>query len=336
MLTIKLLSRNIPFVVLDRPNAAAASAVAAGMMNPFVFKYLTFSWDAPQSFVPSMDFYRQSELLLNASFFHPTAILKLFDKNEAQLWAAKILQPGYAKLLKINPPEIRLPESVFAPYGFGLVQQAAWLNVPFFMQKVRETLTAQHRLVEAFVDYHHFKFNSKGVIYNDIEAKTVVFCEGWLAKDNPWFGFVPFRPVKGELLTLKIAGFALDRILTKDAFLLPQGHGLFKLGSTYDWSQTDEIPSLQAKNDLLGKLEQMLKTPVEVVAHEAGVRPAIANRKPIVGGHPSLPGLYILNGLGAKGVQWAPAIADQLIAYLEGEKEPDAVINVKRFAHLQH
>jgi glycine/D-amino acid oxidase-like deaminating enzyme len=67
-----------------------------------------------------------------------------------------------------------------------------------------------------------------------------------------------------------------------------------------------------------------------VVDHQAGVRPVIDAGYPALGRHPAYPQLAYFNGLGSKGSLLAPFFADQLVACLLGEREPDPEVNVMR------
>ena len=63
----------------------------------------------------------------------------------------------------------------------------------------------------------------------------------------------------------------------------------------------------------------------------AGVRPTVKDRKPLIGRHPMHSQLYVLNGLGTRGVLLAPAMAKALFEYIEYEIPLDSSIDIKRF-----
>jgi hypothetical protein len=69
----------------------------------------------------------------------------------------------------------------------------------------------------------------------------------------------------------------------------------------------------------------------EVTNHLAGVRPAIADRKPVIGIHPEQPFTYIFGGLGAKGISLAPWCAIKLLDNLVNNEIPPTEIHVSRF-----
>ncbi len=94
------------------------------------------------------------------------------------------------------------------------------------------------------------------------------------------------------------------------------GEGLFKVGATYEWNDLSEKPSEKGRQFLIEKLNELLDTEYEIVNHITGIRPTTKDRRAIVGEHPEHKGMYILNGLGTKGVMQAPYLAKELISIM--------------------
>jgi glycine/D-amino acid oxidase-like deaminating enzyme len=67
---------------------------------------------------------------------------------------------------------------------------------------------------------------------------------------------------------------------------------------------------------------------MEVIGHEAGVRPIIRNSRPIVGFHSKHSNVGFFNGLGSKGTLMAPAVAAHFAAFLCGECELDNELKI--------
>lgn len=332
ILAYRLLQNNIPFVVIDKSELSSASKVAAGLMNPVVFRYLTLSWKCPKLFHQAEDFYRQFEAETGQAVYHPTNILRVFGQDEPERWKAKIMSPGFDELLDEAIPTQFASGSFLAPYGYGRVKNAAWVDTQKFVSLVRNMLIERSLLIEEQFDHQRLVLENDRVSYENLMADALVFCEGHLATHNPWFQFIPFRPVKGEVLTICVKDLKLDQVVNKDIFILPLGDDLFRVGSTYDWADLSEEPTSQAAETLTKKLKNILLLPFEVVEHQAGIRPAVADRRPVVGKHPIHPQLFIFNGLGAKGAMLAPAFSEDLLLQLLGKKEAESESDPKRFA----
>ena len=84
-------------------------------------------------------------------------------------------------------------------------------------------------------------------------------------------------------------------------------------------------------NEILEKLQKVISCSFKVVHQRAGIRPTVVDRRPLVGQHKTHKNLFVLNGLGSRGVLIAPSVAKDLIAYIEdGVPLPDE-IDINRF-----
>ena len=68
-----------------------------------------------------------------------------------------------------------------------------------------------------------------------------------------------------------------------------------------------------------------------MVNQVAGIRPTVIDRRPLVGAHEIHSNMYVLNGLGTRGVIIGPYVAEQLYEFIENKLPLDNAINVKRF-----
>ena len=68
-----------------------------------------------------------------------------------------------------------------------------------------------------------------------------------------------------------------------------------------------------------------------MVKQSAGIRPTVTDRRPLVGRHKTHERLYVLNGLGTRGVIIAPTISKALYDYIENEVPLETEINIARF-----
>src|SRR5690606_10936816 len=121
-----------------------------------------------------------------------------------------------------------------------------------------------------------------------------------------------------------------DAIIKSDIFILPIGDDLYKVGATYNWSDKTTIPTEGAKQELLEGLKGTINCEFEVVEHFAGIRPTVRDRKPLVGGHFEHSNLYVLNGLGTRGVMQAPYYAEKLFDFIEFDLPLEQEVNIAR------
>jgi len=148
---------------------------------------------------------------------------------------------------------------------------------------------------------------------------------------NPFFSELPLDGAKGELLLIKAPYLKLDVIVNTSIFILPLGNDIFKVGSTYNWTDKSNTPTPEGKQELLYKLQEILSCDFEVISHYAGVRPTVKDRKPLVGTHSVHKRIHVLNGLGTRGVMLGPAMAKELFDHIEFGMPLSPEVNINRF-----
>jgi glycine/D-amino acid oxidase-like deaminating enzyme len=116
--------------------------------------------------------------------------------------------------------------------------------------------------------------------------------------------------------------------------VIPLGDNQYRLGATYTWDELDNIPTEIGRNNLTEKYQKLMKPSMEILSHQAGVRPATKDRRPFIGMHPEFENIGIFNGLGSKGVSLAPYFAKQFVDFLVYQKELHPEVNINRFASL--
>ena len=92
---------------------------------------------------------------------------------------------------------------------------------------------------------------------------------------------------------------------------------LYWVGSTYEWTDLNNQPTKEKREEIVAILNELLEVPFEVLDHFAGVRPSIKQRRPVAIVHPEHPSLLFFNGLGTKGASLAPYFANKIMELLD-------------------
>ncbi len=318
--------------IIDNASLSSSSKVAGGLFNPVVFKRLVKSWMADEQLNVAESFYKQMEALLGARFFFKKHLIKIFaETQEKTLWEKKRLEEVGKYLSPIDEHPL-FDASIEVPMGAASVSGAGYVDVLLFLNLSREYFRQHGVLVEETFDHKQLSLLDGSVIYaSRFLSPKIIFCEGHLATQNPWFGWMPFNLAKGEVLTVRIPGYEMDDVINKGVFILPIGNGLFKVGATFAWDKLDEEPTETAKTDLIQRLQKVLKLPFEIIEHKAGIRPTVINRRPLIGTHPLHPELCMFNGMGSKGVMIAPLFARHFINHLEEQIPLNPEVDIRRF-----
>ncbi|MEX1003656.1 MAG: FAD-dependent oxidoreductase [Crocinitomicaceae bacterium] len=296
-----------------------SSRLAAGIVNPIVFKRLTKSWQADTLLPYAFNFYKEIEKKTGEIFYHAEKIARIFASIEEQNnWAA--LEGDERFDSYIEKIEMLKSEHINAPYGVGKVQ-AARLEVNRFLDASKKFLGNQG---VTFVN-HPFGFKQ-------VEHRSqYVFCEGYHLRDNIFFPHIPMKETHGETLTIRSTTLNISDILNKNMFVLPLGDNLYKIGATYNWEMKTAETTEAGKKELLEKFNSITNVPFEIVQHQAGIRPTVSDRRPLLGTHPVKKNLHLFNGLGTKGVMIAPYYAQLMVDYLLKNTPLPAEVDIKRY-----
>ena len=320
--------------VIDDPNLSNSSRVAGGLYNPITGRQMVKTWNCDQLFDYLIPYYQQLEEQLGEKFLFDIPIYRpFFSIEEQNEWMAKSAEEAYEPYIGQIKSKPMLPDEVSNPHGGLLLNKSGYLDTEVFLTAFKAHLISISRFKEESFDFNDLKRKALGFEYRNIEASKVIFCDGRISIDNPYFSWLPFNLVKGELLFFK--SDVMPRVIyNRGVFVIPLGDGLCKCGSTYDHNDLDEIPTNKARNELLDRVKKLINFDFEIIDQKAGVRPATRDRKPFIGEHPEEKGIWVFNGLGTKGVSLAPFYARQLVRHLEGQESLDSEVNIDRFFSL--
>ena len=308
-----------------------ASLVAGGLYNPVILKRFTMAWKARQQMDMAMPFYRGLEEKLGTHLDAKIPVYRRFTSIEEQNnWFTAMDKLGLdhflsPKILQNTNPRID------APYCYGEVRYTGKVDTKALITAYTAYLEKKGWLQKETFEYEALEIEPNSFHYKHQIAKKIVFAEGYGLKKSPFFNYLPLNGTKGELLTIHAPELKEERVIKSSVFIIPLGEDLYRIGATYKWKDKTNTPTLEAKEELLSKLNTFLKCPYEVVKHVAGIRPTVADRRPLVGVHPKNQRMLLLNGLGSRGVLIAPYASAQLYQAVENGKKLDPEMDIGRF-----
>ncbi|CAL67956.1 NAD(P)/FAD-dependent oxidoreductase [Christiangramia forsetii] len=326
----ELLNRNKSLVVFE-DNSQSSSYVAGGIFNPVILKRFTPAWNAAEQMETALPFYKKLEHKLNTKLIYEWNIYRRFHSVEEQNdWFVALDRPQLAPFLD---PEIQKNTNLNlkAEYGLGKVLKTGNIDTESLLNKYRDYLNEKKLIKSKRFNYSALKCNDSHFEYGDIQARNIIFCEGFGLKQNPFFNYLPLRGNKGEYISIYSEELQLDFAVKSSVFLMPLGNNLYKAGATYDNQDKTPEVTIGAKEKLLKELNKIIICDFEVVDQVAGIRPAVSDRKPLVGSHPEIGNMYCCNGFGSRGVLIAPNMAVALLKNIEDNKTLDPEINLQRF-----
>lgn len=344
ILAFMLMQEGQDVQIVDSEQIPSSSKIAAGIYNPVTGRKLVKTWLADKIFPFLEDFYPQLEKELDAKFFHPIPIYRPFVNEASQKYfKSDHIPDDFSDFATLEFENINHQNIVNSQLGGVTTKHSGWVDLKvmleafriYFLHKnVLQVVSGVNGLEEPQGRKDASIFDIIPLRHSVLAVEKIIYCEGFKGINNPYFNYLPFSPVKGELLDIEIQNVDIQEIINQGAFIIPLGDDVYRLGATYSWHELDFTPTEQGKADLTEKYQKLMKPQMKILSHRAGVRPATRDRRPFIGMHPEFESLGIFNGLGSKGVSLAPFFAKQFVDFLVYKKELYPEVNINRYASL--
>lgn len=319
-------------MIIDDDHATSASAISAGFVNPISGRRLILTDEFEKYYQEAELTYRELENSLREHFFQPKDIVRFYDSfSEQKNWSERKDRINSAPYVKTFQPAGLYGRWFHDPYG-SLVIKGHICHLQRLISAFRQQVGPEH-IVPGVYQPDKLKINDDGVEYQGIQAKRVIFCEGFRVTQNRFFDKLPWKHAKGEILLLEhTAGPLPDRIFNFGKWVFPVRENAVRVGTTFYWRTINTEPSTEARNEILARAETRIKFPFTVKQQWAGVRPVLLDLKPVIGLHPRHPRVGICNGFGSKGVLRGPYAARMLAEHLTDGRPLDHALNISRFS----
>jgi glycine oxidase len=330
VLSYRLLKAGKKVAILDLPEANNSSRIAAGLYNPITGKKMVRTWNADLLFPEIEPLYKELEGVLGQKFLYSTPIYRPFLSVEEQNeWMGYSGDPAFSNYVSEIYTESQF-EAVNDPFGGVMLCNCGYLDINTLLDHYSKYLLEKKLLFTVPFDESQLSISNNGVIFQNITADKLIYCNGLGTAKSKFFSYLPFAPVKGELLDME-HDFQPDTIINRGVFRITLAEGVIRVGSTYSWHDLDQGITESAKTDITERLGKLIKgDDFRVKSHRFGIRPATKDRRPFLGKHPAYNSVYIFNGFGAKGVSLIPYYSKVMCDLLLAGKEPEKEVNITR------
>ena len=292
-----------------------SSSIAAGMINPIVFRRVTKSWRVDAFLPEAVRFYQDLESATQRNFFSQIKIRRFFASDqEKKYWDEKQKTTEYQKYLSPSENHKKPYSNPGKKWGSGIVKNAYRVDSVCFMKEIHALLLSRNVMTYESFDQH--QLNPHQLAYKNERYASVVFCCGSDQDRIPYFNRVEIQHTKGQLLTISSLEMTEKETWNHKGFILPTGPNLFKVGATIERGARDTCITKEGKEHLTHVLEGLFSGSYQVSKQVAGLRPTVYDRRPVLGEHPEHKGLYIFNGLGTKGYLMAPLLAHEMMRFI--------------------
>ena len=325
----------LPFQIIGSSALPSAWSVAAGIINPVTGRWMTKSWLIDTLLAEAKSLYQSIEEQLSIRVYHPLPVRRYCQNSEdVKRCKRRTRNPRYSNVLSAYDEPGAGPDSIRDTHGSFEILKAGYVDLPVLIKALHKLFTDHQCFTDHVFDYN--KLKPVGSAWTDGHTcyDRVIFCEGAGITENPWFNGLPIRPAKGETLILRSQTLQLPpTIYHSTKWLLPYHPSSFRIGATYDESDSSPEPTSEGKVALLAAAAKILskQQDFEVEAHLAGIRPSTSDSRPFLGEHPEQAGLYVLNGLGSKGTSVAPEMSRQIFQQIFANDIIDPEVDIARF-----
>ncbi|GLX77446.1 tRNA 5-methylaminomethyl-2-thiouridine biosynthesis bifunctional protein MnmC [Thalassotalea insulae] len=245
-------------------------------------------------------------------------------------------------------------------FGGLFMPNAGWIAPAELVTQLLQAATVNNQLkIKTSVNIHGMTQleNKKWLLHSnkgDINASVVVFCGGAESIDFPYINQLPLTSVRGQVTSLasneKIN--KLSTVLCHKGYLTPSHNNIHCIGATFEKHSHNTQASIKDDQYNLNMLQRCLPSlnhwqQQDITASKARLRCMTPDHLPVVGAMPDIEqhkkryahlakdknwrinqsapvieNLYLLTGLGARGLCTAPLLADILLADLTGTPYP--------------
>lgn len=331
-LALELAEHNIHITLIDNQFHQSSSRIAAGLLNPIVPKGVRKTWQCDTLFPAVFTYYAKWEQTLNQRFIHQIPFLNLHaNPNEAHEWDLQLKNPSMEGwLTKADTEDIQ-----YLPF-----QSATWVNhcgrldVAKFLQAVQHHFESCGQFVSAEFQHQNLQKLAGGWRYQQHDYDAVVFCEGIGVSVNPWFDSLFFDPTGGDILTVHIPNLGTEpKIIKQKQWIVPTAEkDIYLVGGNFHKGNLSHIPEKQDAEYLLERVKSITQQPVTLIEHRRAVRPTVQQRRPYLGEHALEKGLFIFNGLGAKGSSLCCWLAPMLCKRILNQGNLHPEVDIARFS----
>jgi glycine oxidase len=329
-----LLENDKSFVVFEN-NSQNSTRIAGGLYNPVILKRFSEVWNAKEQLELAFDFYSKIEAKLEEKVdFQMPIYRKFFSVEEQNNWFVAADKPNLSPFLAAEIIK-KDYSGIESPFGYGEVLKTGYVDTALLLDIYHNYLEKLGILRKERFNYSAIEIFDDYIQYGELKAQQMVFAEGFGLHSNPFFYYLPLDGTKGELFIIRATNLNIDVIVNTSVFILPLGNDLFKVGATYNWNDKTDLPTEEGKQELIDRIKEIVNCEFEIIEHFAGVRPTVKDRRPLLGSHSDFKNLYVLNGLGTRGVMLAPAMAKDLFNFIEFDKPLDKSIDIKRYDKLK-
>jgi len=344
--TSGLLRRGKSVLLVDQSGAGmGASGAPLALLNPATGRRARKTWSAETCMSKTLGVLQEVQNSSGKYIFFQNGVIRPAITQKLATNFRKALNkydwpPGWVDWIEKEQVHSLL-EGIAGNSGGLMIKKAATVRLGQYMQAAIDHLTKQGARFIVANRYEARTENDMKLITIDgttsFQAKSIINSTGYGVRNFKEWDFIDFEFVKGQLLKVSFnSDLQIKHSVSSLGYfaVTPDNNSGMVVGSTYEHQFGEIEPDISGRKYLLKKLHTTfpgLSGLIEKSSLWSGVRVSTGNRLPVAGEHPSLNGMYILNGLGSKGLLYGQHCADLLADFIINRKPLPPEIDVSRY-----
>lgn len=344
----ELLQRNKSVTIIDEalPGSGSSGAPLV-LINPATGRRAKMVYRAKESLEAITDLLSRVQAFSGQPFYEQNGVLRpALDEDLAKDFKRspkKYSWPDSSWVQWMDEEEFSSAYDYFGDTRGGLIIEPGYtVNAPLYLELLTKYLISKGLETEfnsaatllKFDDQkHRVNLDNGGSYLTD----HVIYATGSSIKNHHEWRFLPFKTTKGQLLDLTYKSpLPLHESVSSMGYFafMPSTPNRLVVGSTYEHSYDNLRTDEKGKQYLYNKLDRTLPGLSDLphsVGMWSGERISLKDHKPIVGKHPEKKNVYLLSGLGSKGMIHGRYLAKQLVSSILDGTLIDSDINLNRF-----
>lgn len=333
-------------LICDSSNiASGASGVPGAMVNPLTGRRANKVWQAEHAMellearLERLTALSDLPLSLNNGILRP-AIDEQLAHNFRKALERNTWTPDWVEWVSAETVRKRIP---YLKENSG----ALWIKKGKVLQSAEYLQAYTKYLKKAGVEFRFggpYKMEQRknwvlDYRHERIAANKVIVTAGYRSRENRYWVQLPMNSVKGQLAVYRCKE-RVDHLpaISAYGYIAPVTTHQLVVGSTYEHHFDDQHPDHRGAGQLDQRFEELLRPLYEKserIGQWSGIRATTADRLPLAGMHPEFENLYVVAGLGSKGVILSEKTAMHMAAHvLEGTALPEE-ISLYRLAEMR-
>ncbi|QMU99502.1 FAD-dependent oxidoreductase [Borrelia sp. A-FGy1] len=332
-LTYELLKRKKSVILFDNEDEKATT-VAGGLINPIMGRKMNLAWKEPEIFKFAIQYYKEIEKNIECNFLEEKSIFRPFTtKTQKEELILKIKKDKNIEKFILSIINGKIHDFSIDNSG-GMLIKGAIINTNLYIKNLKKYFIKKDAYIKSEINEDSIQINEQSFQINEFKFKKLIFTRGYKETTTNLFSYLPFKPAKGEILILEIKELNLREVYNRHVSLIPLKNNKFYLGGTYEWENLDTSTNEWAKRKLIEKLKKITNLSYKIIQHKAHIRPSTLDREPFLGEHTKYKNIFILNGLGTRGISMAPYLCQSILNYIEKKITIPSYYDIKRYSSL--